>query len=91
MPRKAMNRLSISGRLQRAWLVVQVPHQMFNSRAAADHVPARKRIYADRWLIRGLGELETILATPAGMCSRLEEQGRRFERHLGRLSDCATR
>jgi hypothetical protein len=58
---------------------------MFNARAAADHVPALKRIYADHWLVRGLGEFETILAAPAEMCGRLEEQGRRFDRHLGRL------
>jgi hypothetical protein len=71
----------INSKLQvREW-----PHQMFNARAAADHVPALRRIYADHWLVRGLGELETILATPAGMYSRLEEQGRRFDRHLGRL------
>lgn len=75
----------INSKLQvREW-----PHQMFNARAAADHVPALKRIYADHWLVRGLGELETILATPAGMCSRLEEQGRRFDRHLGRLKRTA--
>jgi hypothetical protein len=71
----------INSKLQvREW-----PHQMFNARAAADHVPALKRIYADHWLVRGLGELETILATPAEMYGRLEEQGRRFDRHLGRL------
>jgi hypothetical protein len=61
------------------------PHEVFHVRGAADHVAALKRIYADHWLVRGLGELESMLATPAGMHARLEEQGRRFDRHLRRL------
>jgi hypothetical protein len=65
--------------------VFEWPHQMFNARAAADHIPALKRIYGDHWLVRRLGELESILATPAAMYARLEEQGRRFDRQLGRL------
>jgi hypothetical protein len=65
--------------------VFQWPHQFFNTRAAADHIPALKRIYADHWLVRALGELETVLATPEGMYARLEEHGRRFDRQLGRV------
>ena len=61
------------------------PHEVFHVRGAADHVAALKQIYADHWLVRGLGELETILATPAAMYARLDEQGRRFDRHLRRL------
>lgn len=61
------------------------PHEVFHVRGAADHVGTLKRIYADHWLVRGLGELETILATPAGMHARLEAQGRRFDRQLRRL------
>lgn len=71
----------ISSKLQ----VHEWPHQMFNARAAADHIPELKAIYADHWLARGLGELETTLATPAAMYGRLEEQARRFDRQLGRL------
>ncbi|OBH19936.1 hypothetical protein [Mycolicibacter sinensis] len=61
------------------------PHQVFHARGAADEVSALHRIYAGHWLARGLGELETTLATPAGMYARLEEQGRRFDRQLKRL------
>jgi hypothetical protein len=60
-------------------------HGAFHVRAAADEVSTLKAIYADHWLARGLGELETVLATPAAMYARLEEYGRRFDRHLGRL------
>ncbi|SPM32356.1 hypothetical protein MRAB57_154, partial [Mycobacterium rhizamassiliense] len=60
-------------------------HGAFNVRGAADHVSTLKAIYADHWLARGLAELETILATPEAMCARLDEHGRRFERHLRRL------
>ena len=61
------------------------PDEMYDRRAAADHVAALHRIYFDHWLSRGLGELEAILATPAGMYRRLEELGRRFDRHMSRL------
>jgi hypothetical protein len=61
------------------------PGQLINVRALADHVSDFKRIYADHWISRGLGEIETMLATPAGMHGGLEEQGRRFERQLSRL------
>lgn len=63
------------------------PHEVFHVRGAADYVGALKRIYADHdhWLVRGLSELEGILATPAGMHARLEAQGRRFDRQLRRL------
>jgi hypothetical protein len=60
-------------------------HGAFHVRAAADEVSTLKAICADHWLARGLGELETVLATPAAMYARLEEYGRRFDRHLGRL------
>ena len=63
----------------------QYAHTDFHVRAAADHVATLKAIYADHWLARGLGEVETILATPAAMHARLEEQGRRFDQHLRRL------
>lgn len=65
--------------------VFEWPHQMFNNRAAADHIPALKKIYTDHWLVRGLGELETVLATPEGMYARLEEQCRGFDRQIGRV------
>lgn len=65
--------------------VFEWPHQLFNNRAAADHIPALKRIYAGHWLVRALGELETVLATPEGMYARLEEHGRRFDRQIGRV------
>jgi hypothetical protein len=45
------------------------PHEVFHVRGAADHVVALKRIYADHWLVRGLGELEAILATPGRACT----------------------
>lgn len=61
------------------------PHQVFHVRAAADEVSALRRIYADHWLARGLGELETTLATPAGMYARLEKYCHRFNQHLKRL------
>jgi hypothetical protein len=61
------------------------PHEVFNVRGAADEIPTLKRIYSGHWLVRGLGEVETVLATPAGMYVRLEEQGRRFDRQLARL------
>ncbi|MEZ0382111.1 hypothetical protein [Mycobacterium sp. pW045] len=61
------------------------PHDVFHVRGAVDEVSALRRIYADHWLARGLGELETALATPAGMYARLEEYGQRFDRHLKRL------
>jgi hypothetical protein len=60
-------------------------HTTFHVRAAADHVATLRAIYADHWLARGLGELETFLATPAAMHAGLEEQGRRFDRHPRRL------
>lgn len=71
--------------IQTALSVFEWPHQFFNTRAAADHIPALKRIYANHWLVRHLGELETVLATPQGMYSRLEEHGRRFDRQIGRV------
>jgi hypothetical protein len=43
------------------------------------------RIYTGNFLERGLAELKTILGSPAGMHARLEEQGRRFDRHLAGL------
>ncbi|RFZ04400.1 hypothetical protein MML61_10060 [Mycobacterium marinum] len=66
-------------------LVYEALHQIIKVREAADHIPTLKWIYADHWFVRGLGELETILATPATMHNRLEEQCRRFNRQLGRL------
>lgn len=60
-------------------------HEMYNRRVAADHVAELHRIYSEHWLRRGLGELERTLATPAGMAENLEEQGRAFDRQLGRL------
>lgn len=60
-------------------------HEYFNVRSAADEVAALRRIYADHFLTRGLGEVETALATPAGMFARLDEQCRRFDRQLARL------
>jgi hypothetical protein len=60
-------------------------HEYFNVRAAADEVTALRGIYADHFLARGLGEVETALATPAGMFARLDEQCRRFDRQLARL------
>lgn len=60
-------------------------HEYFNVRAAADQVAALRGVYADHFLSRGLGEVETTLATPSGMSARLEEQCRRFDRQLARL------
>lgn len=60
-------------------------HGAFDVRQAADHVSTLKAIYADHWLARGLGEVEVALLTPQGMCARLDEHSRRFERHLRRL------
>ena len=60
-------------------------HEFFNVRAAADEVVALRGIYADHFLSRGLGEVETALATPAGMFGRLDEQCRRFDCQLARL------
>lgn len=60
-------------------------HEYFNVRASADEVPALRGIYSDHFLARGLTEVETMLATPAGMFARLEEQSRRFDRQLARL------
>jgi hypothetical protein len=60
-------------------------HEYFNVRASADEVPALRGIYSDHFLARGLTEVETTLATPAGMFARLEEQSRRFYRQLARL------
>ena len=60
-------------------------HEYFNVRAAADEVTALRGIYVDHFLSRGLGEVETALATPAGMFGRLDEQCRRFQRQLARL------
>ncbi|VBA38754.1 hypothetical protein LAUMK136_02633 [Mycobacterium attenuatum] len=60
-------------------------HEYFNVRAAADEVAALRGIYADHFLSRGLGEVQTALATPTGMFARLDEQCRRFDRHLARL------
>ncbi len=61
------------------------PGQLIDVRALADHVSDFKRIYAHHWISRGLGEIEAMLATPAALHSGLEEQGRRFDRQLGRL------
>ena len=61
------------------------PHEALDRRAAADYVPALHRIYADHWLARGLRELEVTFATTTDMYARLEEHGRQFDRHLGRL------
>jgi hypothetical protein len=66
-------------------LVFDWPHERFHSRGAADHISTLTKIYANHWLARGLGELETVLATPDAMYARLEEHGRRFDRQLGRL------
>jgi len=41
--------------------------------------------FARSFLSRGLGEVETALATPAGVFGRLDEQCRRFDRQLARL------
>lgn len=60
-------------------------HEYFNVRASADEVPALRGIYSEHFLARGLTEVETTLATPAGMFARLEEQSRRFDRQLARL------
>ena len=60
-------------------------HGAFNVREAADHVSTLKAIYTDHWLVRGLSEVETVLATPEAMYARLDDLGRRFERHLRRL------
>jgi hypothetical protein len=60
-------------------------HSAFHVRGAVDHVSTLKAIYADHFLARGLGELETALATPAATHAKLEEYGRRFDRHLARL------
>jgi hypothetical protein len=60
-------------------------HEYFNARASADEVPALRGIYSDHFLARGLTEVETTLATPAGMFAPLEEQSRRFDRQLARL------
>jgi hypothetical protein len=61
------------------------PGQLIDVRSLADHVSDFKRIYARHWISRGLGEIEAMLATPAAMHNGLDEQGRRFERQLGRL------
>jgi len=59
---------------------------MSDRRAAADHVAALPpTLCRSQWVSRGLGELEAILATPAGKHARPEEQGRRFDRHLSRF------
>lgn len=71
--------------IQTSLSVSEWPHQLFNTRAAADRIPDLKRIYAGHWLVRGLGELETVLATPEAMYARLEEQCRRFDRQIGRV------
>ncbi|WP_163745869.1 hypothetical protein [Mycolicibacterium helvum] len=60
-------------------------HEYFNARGAVDEVAALRSIYADHFLSRGLGEVDTILATPEGMFGQLEEQCRRFDRLLARL------
>jgi hypothetical protein len=60
-------------------------HGAFNVREAADHVSTLKAIYTDHWLARGLNEVETVLATPEAIYARLDDLGRRFERHLRRL------
>ena len=61
------------------------PHGVFHVRGGADEVAKLHRIYADHWLERGLGELETTLASPTEMYARLDEQCRRFDHHLKRL------
>lgn len=60
-------------------------HGYFNVRAAVDEVAALRGIYADHFLVRGLSEVETALATPPGLFSLLDEQCRRFDRQLTRL------
>lgn len=60
-------------------------HEYFDVRTAADEIPALRGIYADHFLARGLSEVESALATPAGMIARLNEQCRRFDRQLARL------
>jgi hypothetical protein len=55
------------------------------ARVAIHAVAALRGIYADHFLSRALGEVETALATPAGMFGRLDEQCRRFDRQLARL------
>lgn len=60
-------------------------HEYFNVRAAVDEVSVLRGIYADHFLARGLGEVETFLSTPGRMIARLDEQGRRFDRQLARL------
>lgn len=60
-------------------------HEYFNVRAAVDEVSALGDIYAEHFLKRGLGEIETLLASAAGMVLRLDEQSRRFDRQLARL------
>ncbi len=60
-------------------------HEYFNVRASAEELAALRGIYADHFLSRGLAEVETTVGTPAGMFARLDEQCRRFDRHLARL------
>ena len=54
-------------------------------RGGADEVVALHRIYRDHWLERGLGELQRMLASPTPMYAKLDEQCRRFDRHLRRM------
>jgi hypothetical protein len=61
------------------------PGQLINVRGLVDHISDFKRIYADHWISRGLGEVEATLATPEAMHGGLEEQCRRFDRQLSRL------
>ncbi|BCI52216.1 hypothetical protein NIIDNTM18_14940 [Mycolicibacterium litorale] len=60
-------------------------HEYFDVRASVDEVTALRAIYTDHFLSRGLGEIETAVATPAALYGLLDEQCRRFERHLARL------
>ena len=61
------------------------PHGVFHVRGGADEVVALHRIYRDHWLERGLAELQRTLASPTQMYAKLDEQCRRFDRHLRRL------
>ncbi|MBB5166707.1 hypothetical protein [Mycobacterium sp. AZCC_0083] len=60
-------------------------NEYFAVREAADHIGTLRRLYADHWLSRELGEVEHALATPEGMLAQLDEKSRRFDRHLARL------
>jgi hypothetical protein len=61
------------------------PGHLSNVRGLVDHLSDFKRIYADHWISRGLGEVESMCATPEAMHGGLEEQSRRFDCQLSRL------